>query len=212
MKEKIICVTNRHLCQDDFADRIRKIAHAGAALKNIEFGGIMLREKDLEYEDYASLAEETGKICRSEGVPFIAHSFSGVEEADALHLPLGLLSERCRNNYGRSIEVIGASCHSVEDAQFAEKEGCSYITFGHVFETDCKKGLEPRGIEQLKKVISSVGIPVYAIGGISPLNHIEAVRAGAVGVCVMSGLMQCEDPGGYLRLFDDTALISQTVR
>ena len=202
MKEKIICVTNRHLCKGDFQERIRKIAHAGAGLKNIEFGGIMLREKDLEYEDYASLAEETGKICRSEGVPFIAHSFLGIEMADALHMPLGLLAGQGADFDGRSIKVIGASCHSVNDAQLAEKEGCAYITYGHVFETDCKRGLAPRGIERLKELISSVSIPVYAIGGISPANHLEAVRAGAAGVCVMSGLMQCDDPEEYFGSFD----------
>ena len=40
------------------------------------------------------------------------------------------------------------------------------MTAGHVYVTDCKKGLPPRGLEFLKEVCTKVTIPVYAIGGI----------------------------------------------
>lgn len=39
------------------------------------------------------------------------------------------------------IKRIGTSIHSVEDAVFAESHGADYITAGHIFTTDCKKGL-----------------------------------------------------------------------
>ena len=75
----------------------------------------------------------------------------------------------------------------------AEKLGCTYITAGHVFATDCKKGLPPRGLSFLKEVCYSVTIPVYAIGGIDE-NNMEAVRqAGAAGGCMMSGFMLEKD-------------------
>lgn len=38
------------------------------------------------------------------------------------------------------IKRIGTSIHSVEDAVFAESHGADYITAGHIFTTDCKKG------------------------------------------------------------------------
>lgn len=89
----------------------------------------------------------------------------------------------------------------MEDALEAESLGCTYITAGHIFETDCKKGLPGRGLAFLRNVCVSVSIPVYAIGGIHDGN-IAAVRgAGAKGACIMSGLMQCEDVKEYLRRF-----------
>ena len=86
----------------------------------------------------------------------------------------------------------GASCHSVEDALCAYKLGCDYVTAGHVYITDCKKGLAPRGIDFLKKMCDSVPIPVYGIGGIDlESDQIDEVKqAGAKGACIMSGYMK----------------------
>ena len=99
------------------------------------------------------------------------------------------------------LKVLGASCHSLEEALEAERLGCTYIIAGHIFATDCKKGLPGRGLDFLKSICENVSIPVYAIGGIDSSN-IEAVRnAGAKGACVMSGFMQCEDVETYLNGF-----------
>lgn len=106
--------------------------------------------------------------------------------------------------YGRSNNILdgrseiynlmryGASCHSVEDALCAYKLGCDYVTAGHVYITDCKKGLAPRGIDFLKKMCDSVPIPVYGIGGIDlESDKIDEVKqAGAKGACIMSGYMK----------------------
>ncbi|MEE1170501.1 MAG: thiamine phosphate synthase [Anaerovoracaceae bacterium] len=201
MKNKLICVTNRHLCEDDFLDRLRGIACAGNELNNsdnkrqTEFWGIMLREKDLSFPEYEKLAREVKKICDNAGVVFIAHFFTGIGFTDHLHLPLHKL-KKYRKHQGCTDKhtYLGASCHSVEDAQLAESLGCSYITFGHVFETDCKKGLAPKGLSLLNDVVRSVSIPVYAIGGISPENYHQIIQSGAAGACIMSGFMQCKDP------------------
>ena len=85
---------------------------------------------------------------------------------------------------------IGTSIHSVEDAVQAEKLGAAYVTAGHIYTTDCKKGLEPRGTCFLAEVCENVSIPVYAIGGINECNAKECIKAGAAGVCIMSGYMR----------------------
>ena len=99
--------------------------------------------------------------------------------------------------------MIGVSCHSAEEAETAEKHGATYISAGHIFDTDCKRGVPGRGLAFLEATCKAVSVPVYAIGGISPEN-IDAVRAaGAAGACIMSGLMRCEDPAGYLNLLQE---------
>ena len=193
----ILCVTNRKLCRDDFMIRIRRIAQACPA-------GIILREKDLDSAEYEELGAEVIRICGEYDVPCILHSFPDVAEAlgvTALHLPMPVLRqlpEDCRSGY----EILGASCHSAEEAQEAEALGCTYITAGHIFETDCKKGLAGRGLEFLKEVCDAVGIPVYGIGGIGPDNVVEIRKAGSSGGCIMSGLMKCKDPEAYLKRFE----------
>ena len=193
----ILCVTNRTLCNEDFLVRVEKIAAEHPK-------GIILREKDLSEKEYKELAENVLMICKRYDVPCMLHSFIDVAMelgAENIHLPLHILREmdaKTKENF----KIIGASCHSVEEAQEAEQLGCTYITAGHVFVTDCKKGLAPRGLEFLQSVCESVSIPVYAIGGISSEN-INAVRkVGAAGACVMSGLMRCENVKETMKGFE----------
>ena len=91
-----------------------------------------------------------------------------------------------------SLEISGSSVHSVEDALKAESLGADYLTAGHIYTTDCKKGLPPRGLEFLENVCKAVKIPVYAIGGIHPgtgqLN--EIMEHGSAGGCIMSDMMK----------------------
>ena len=194
----ILCVTNRGLCREDFLVRIRKIAEARPT-------GIILREKDLAEEEYRELARATIQICNKYGTPCILHSFVNVAKelgVKAIHLPLPelrMLSKEDREEF----TTIGASCHSVEDAIEAESLGCTYITAGHVFDTDCKKGLPGRGLDFLQKVCESVAIPVYAIGGISEENFVEVIKVGASGACVMSKAMTCEEPRKYFAAFKE---------
>lgn len=194
----ILSVTNRKLCREDFLSRIERIAAANPA-------GIILREKDLSEEEYRSLAEQVLNICRKQGTPCILHSFyeTALElECDSVHLPLPVLMGM-EPGKRKKFRILGASCHSAEDAVLAEKMGCCYLTAGHVFETDCKKGLPGRGMDFLEQVCRSVSVPVYAIGGITAAHMGRIRQAGAAGACVMSGLMTCEDPKEYLEGFKE---------
>ena len=88
------------------------------------------------------------------------------------------------------IKRIGTSIHSVEDAVFAESHGADYITAGHIFTTDCKKGLPGRGVDWLKSICNAVSIPVYAIGGISDANVSMLSDCNIAGYCMMSASMK----------------------
>lgn len=192
----ILCITNRSLCKEDFLSRIEKIASAKPK-------GIILREKDLTEKEYKDLAIKVIEICKRYNTSCILHTFTSVAlelKHPYIHLPLNIL-EDVTTEEKEKFKVLGASCHSAEDAVKAENLGCTYITAGHIFDTDCKKGLPGRGLKFLKKVCESVEIPVYAIGGISRENIAQVKKAGAKGICVMSGVMMCENVKEYLGEF-----------
>ncbi|GAA0459711.1 thiazole tautomerase TenI [Alkalibacillus silvisoli] len=90
--------------------------------------------------------------------------------------------------------LIGQSVHSLEEAKKAEDEGANYIIFGHIYRTNSKPGLKPRGLEQLQKLVQSIEIPVIAIGGITPERVEGVMNCGAKGIAVMSGLIEAENP------------------
>lgn len=189
---EIISVTARAQCREPFESRIEKIAAAGVSK-------IILREKDMTPQDYTELAVKCREICARYGVRLIVHTFA--EELlkfgfTYFHMPLPVL-ERCSflKDYA---ETIGVSVHSLEQAEMALELGAGYLTAGHIFATDCKKGVPPRGIDFLRSICSFSPVPVYAIGGIKPQNIRITAESGASGACVMSGLMTCADPSLYV--------------
>lgn len=188
----LLCVTNRLICEGDFLEKLRQLTACGLS-------GVILREKDLEEAQYRRIAEQALRICNKSGALCILHSFhsAAAELGAPVHLPMPVLREMSEKERS-TFEIMGASCHSVDEARQAQALGCTYITAGHVFATDCKKGLAPRGTDFLREVCEAVSIPVYGIGGISAGNIAEVQRAGAKGACVMSGAMTCADPERYV--------------
>lgn len=189
----LICITNRHLCKENFLDRIRKVSKAQPT-------AILLREKDLSEGEYMTLAKQVIQICQKDKTLCILHTFAQVAKdlgVSAFHCPLHVLRElspELKSNFS----TLGASCHSLEEALEAQSLGCSYIIVGHIFNTDCKQGLSGRGIDFLRTICQNISIPIYAIGGINNQNYSLIKQSGATGACTMSGLMQCQDVYNYL--------------
>ena len=190
---KLLSVTARTLCKEDFLARVDAICAAG-------IDGIILREKDLSEVSYRSLAFDVLQICRDRETPCALHTYPAAAQqlpAKALHLPLRAFLSLGEAEK-RAFPTIGVSCHSLDDVIAAQDGGCSYVTLGHIFATDCKRGLPGRGLDFLTDVCRHASVPVYAIGGIDKDNIARVRDAGASGVCIMSGLMVCPNPAAYL--------------
>ncbi|MGN0144204.1 MAG: thiamine phosphate synthase, partial [Clostridium sp.] len=148
----VLAITNRHLCKNDFLEQIKKICilnneihkniDLNPNLNNINSISIVLREKDLNKEDYEILALKVIKICEEYNTECILHTYYNTAEKLGLkkiHVPLDVLKNT--PDIINEFDSVGVSIHSLEDALEAEKLGASYITAGHIFDTDCKKGL-----------------------------------------------------------------------
>lgn len=180
---KIIAVSASRLCPRPLEEQVPRLAQAG--IKKL-----ILREKQLDEDEYLRLAEKVLASCEKYGVELTIHFFPHIAEKlniHSLHMPLGMISPDMSVRF----ETLGCSVHSLDDVKKAKELGANRIIAGHIFETDCKKGLPPRGLDFLSKVCKSAGdIPVCAIGGINEKNISDALGAGASGVCMMSEMMK----------------------
>ncbi len=178
----IIGVTNRKLC-DDFYSRIKEISKS-----NLKY--LILREKDLEYKELLIMAKNIQSILKDSNIKLIINSNVEVaEEINAFGIQLSF-KDFCENKGKNFKGIKGVSVHSLSEAIEAEKKGANYIIYGHVFNTDCKKGLKPRGLTEFKEICNKVNISVYAIGGINKENYKSVLEAGGDGIAVMSSLMK----------------------
>ena len=187
--ENIIAVTNRHLCARPFPEQLERVCALGPK-------AVILREKDLPEEEYLALAAAAQEICGRYGTPLTLHFYPEAARKlgiRAVHSPLWKLKEESAKENLEDFVQVGCSVHSVREAEEACACGAGYLTAGHIFETDCKKGLEGRGTAFLKEVCENVPVPVYAIGGMKPEEEMvrEMRSFGAAGICVMSAAMKC---------------------
>ena len=183
-KSCFIAVTNRSLCKRPFFDVMEDLSK-----KDIKT--IVLREKDLKEEDYYEIAKKCQEICKNHSASLTIHNFVNVARKlgiKKIHLSYPVFLKEAGNL--TDFESVSTSIHKPEEALKAQELGADFVFAGHVFATDCKKGLPPRGLDFLRDVVGAVDIPVYGIGGINEKNIKQIMECGAAGGCMMSGFMK----------------------
>ena len=194
----VIVVTNSKLCKDNFYNRIEDIAKAHPYL-------IILREKHLSFEEYKDMYLKCKEICGKYNVPVAVNSKIEVaRDVSSKYLTVSFSDFKEKHSTLKDFD-LAVSIHSIEEAIEAERQGASFVIAGHIFDTDCKKGLDPRGLDFLKKVCDSIKIPVYAIGGIKKEYVNDVMDCGAAGVCVMSEFMTCDNVTDSVTKFNELA-------
>ena len=201
-KIKLNIITNRKLCENENLEKqIEKIFSAyekKIILKNFEIVALTLREKDLDKNKYLNLVKKIYPICKRYRIDLILHQNYDLNldkkyKIEEIHLSYDnfkSLNKNIREELIKKYKRIGISIHSIDEAKEVENLGATYVVAGHIFETDCKKGLEPRGLNFIKELSSILTIPIFAIGGINQENSHLAINSGAFGVCMMSSLMK----------------------
>lgn len=169
-------------------------------LNKFEIVNLTLRENDLNKKDYIKLLKEIYPICKKYDIELNIHEkwdnfLNNKYKINGVHLKFKTFeninsSVDKKENLFMKYKNIGVSVHSLEEAKRAENLGATYLIVGHIFVTACKKDLEPRGLKFLKKIVSSVSIPVFAIGGINEKNSDLILENNVYGICMMSTLME----------------------
>lgn len=92
--------------------------------------------------------------------------------------------------------LIGVSTHDREQVCAAVRGGADYIGFGPVYATTTKMNPDPvQGIAGLRDAVAhACGLPVVAIGGITPERITEIAATGAAAACLISAVNRAEDP------------------
>jgi len=190
-------ITDRRLAPD-------LAARAAAALDGLPPGtcAVHLREKDLGGRALLDLARALAAVCRARGQRLLVNDRLDVAlaaGADGVHLPsAGVPPADARRLLG-SGALVGVSCHSVEDVRRARDGGASFATLSPLFDTPSKRAHgPPLGLEPLRAG-AALGLPLVALGGITPERAAEARAAGAAGVAAIRAWLAAADPAAAVR-------------
>lgn len=171
---------------------LRRLAAAGFG----ETGAVQIREKQLDDRALLGLTLSARAALPPPAVVLVNGrlDIALAAGADGAHLPGdGVPIAPLRRRFGPGI-ILGRSTHSVEEVERAMRDGADYVTFGPVYATPSKQRYgPPKGIEELARA-AAVGIPVYALGGVTLARFEELAAAGAAGAAA-------------IRLFQGTDLV-----
>ncbi len=184
-----ICfITESSLSALSVDETVRKVLDAGIRW-------IQYREKALCRRDMFLQAERLRRLTDEYRAVLIVNDHADIAlavGADGVHLGQDDLPlKAARKIIGK--KIIGISTHNMNQALEAQRKGADYIGFGPVFQTSTKDAGTPMGLNVLKDIVSSLDIPVVAIGGINLKNLRDVVRHGASAVAVASGILKSPD-------------------
>ena len=187
---KIYLVTDEKACnRKDLYKCIEEAIKGGVKI-------VQLREKNISTKDFYEKALKVKEICKNYGVLFIINDrldIAQTVEADGVHLgqsdmPIEKAREILKDKF-----LIGATARNIEEAKKAELLGADYIGSGAIFGTYTKDNAKKLEMGELKKIVASVKIPVFAIGGIN-INNISLLKnIGLQGTCSVSGILSEKD-------------------
>lgn len=161
----------------DFPDRLARALDAGPV------AAFQFRVKDVDEHTAAKLAAPLQAICAEREVAFIVNDSVSLAKrigADGVHLGQEDGDPRdARERLGRDAQ-IGVTCHDSRHlAMEAGEAGADYVAFGAFFPTTTKQVKHHATPDLLTWWQELMEIPCVAIGGITPENCGDLVRAGA---------------------------------
>lgn len=186
----LYAITDRSwLGEKSLAQEVEEAIKGGATF-------IQVREKNLAFDEFLSIAKDVKKITDKYKVPFVINDNVDIAveaDADGVHIGQGdeVINE-ARKKLNKD-KIIGLSVHTVEEALNAQKNGADYIGVGAVFNTSSKSDASSVDLDTLKEICASVDIPVVAIGGINEDNILELKGSGIDGVAIISAIFAKTD-------------------
>lgn len=168
-------------------------------IRSAIFGGataIQLRRKQELGRKFVELGRAIRTITLEYGVLFFINDrvdVAQIVDADGVHIGQDDMScQDARRILGD--KIIGVSAETIEEAVVAQQEGADYLGVGAIYPTKSKADASLTGIEGLRNIITSVQIPVVAIGGIGKEQVAETMQTGTAGVAVVSAVMSALQP------------------
>ena len=181
---------HRNATDEEFLNIIEEAIKGGTTI-------VQLREKTASTKDFYQLALKVKEITSRHDVPLLINDRIDIAiavDSDGVHIGQDdMPAEIARKIIGED-KILGVSASTVAEAKKAEEDGADYIGSGAVFPTSTKDDADSVSIEDLKEIVSSIDIPVVAIGGITLENASLLNDTGIAGFSVVSAIMSADNP------------------
>ncbi len=151
---------------------------------------IQVREKGMQPPVLEEFAAAVIARARRHGARVLINSdieLAQRQGADGVHLAAAQLARLERRP---ELPWCAASCHDAAELARAVALGVDFAVLGPVQATLTHPGAKPLGWESFAALARGAGLPVYALGGMTPGDLEAAWRRGAQGIAMVRGSWQ----------------------
>ncbi|MFN3325548.1 MAG: thiamine phosphate synthase [Bryobacteraceae bacterium] len=173
---------NRRECQP--AEFAEALLEGGARILQFRLKGHLSRGA-------FGIAEQIAAMCREAGALFVVNDRADLAVLlDAgLHVGQEDMDPREARNLIGAGRVLGFSTHNRMQLEEGDREPTDYLALGPIYATTSKVNPDPvLGVRALHDLRGITKQPLVAIGGISRVNALAALSAGADSVAVIGDL------------------------
>lgn len=174
-----------------FEDSSKYIKDILSALETGYIACFQLWLPSKETEEICDIIEKLLPFCQKSSIAFLINDKVDIAKKmnlDGVHIDnyiKGSIKE-IRKKLGED-KIIGASCYdSMDQAMVTGEEGADYVSFGVFFPSKIKDTNSRPSLDLLSSWQEFTNIPCVAIGGITPSNCKELIKAGADFIAVSS--------------------------
>ena len=149
---------------------------------------IQIREKSMPRDEVLLFARQVIALAHTHSAKVLIHSNIELAReigADGVHMTAHELSH-CGSR--PDIKLVAASTHYRGEIERAAQLHLDFVVFGAVKPTLTHPGGIALGWERFAKIVDATPLPVYALGGLSPEDLLNATAHGAHGVAMQRGL------------------------
>jgi 8-oxo-dGTP diphosphatase len=174
----IYAITNfTELGKEDFFLSLEKSLQKGLQL-------LQVREKQLSEVELIVFSKEVMTLAHRYDARVILNGASDIAQligADGIHLSS---AELTATNVRPDFKLCGASCHTLDELHKAAQLKLDYVLLGAVNPTLSHPGKSGMGWQHFSDLITDYPLPVYALGGMKPVDLETAWRSGAHGIAM----------------------------
>lgn len=162
------------------------------ALKGGDVASFQLRLKDASDEEICRATDMLRPLVQDKGVAFILNDRPDLASqlgCDGVHVGQQDASYAQARQIMGADAIVGVSCHNSRHlAMEAAEAGADYVAFGAFFPTRTKQAETRADLDLLRWWSELMVVPCVAIGGITPDNALDVIKAGADFIAVSSGV------------------------
>lgn len=179
----------RYMISGSFHDRHDALQRIKVALDDgIKL--VQLRAKSLEKAEFIALAKAALPLCHGQGAKLLLNAkaewLAEVPQADGLQLAstaiMGLTERPIASD-----KLLAVSTHNEMEIAKALELGADFILLSPVKETSSHPGEPGLGWSKFAEMAANVPVPIYALGGMSEADMMDAKMHGAQGIAAISG-------------------------